>query len=384
MAMGARRVRMGWGARVEVGIGLLFLFCRERLGTPPLYSCMVEQDPGSDDEALSPSTTRRRGAVDRDALTGSGSSSLASFASSDDESNFDSPSVSGLLSSTAAGKRSVGPAIPLVKEWGKVSTKAVAANVAYLTDNYLGQHIPFSLGGAGAAGKAAVVSACCGPSATPRSLPSFNKLSGVMEWANAVALFVNVGGHDYNNVFAVLAPKTQPRTQESQGCLVDEAAAATAARPSSSHEHCVKQDEANVAVAVEPSPPLLAVKSEAHSGDADGAVDSSAGIGSGGVEAVVGSSAESPSTPSYDPDSRVRLSWFASPSNTVGGSQLEIPRFSCVYKRVFNSLSLVMGCRTFTAARQSHITNLTLSSAHSSTASELVEAYHSWQRWGVS
>lgn len=50
--------------------------------------------------------------------------------------------------------------------------------------------------------KAAVIALAariaCAPSAR---CPKFNKMSGIQQWRNAVMLFVNVGGHDYSNVW---------------------------------------------------------------------------------------------------------------------------------------------------------------------------------------
>ncbi|CAM9253929.1 unnamed protein product [Chrysoparadoxa australica] len=46
-------------------------------------------------------------------------------------------------------------------------------------------------------GKAAVMKLCCPGHAAPK----FSKMSGVVEWANAVFLWVNVGGNSFKNVF---------------------------------------------------------------------------------------------------------------------------------------------------------------------------------------
>ena len=50
----------------------------------------------------------------------------------------------------------------------------------------------------GASGKAFVMQAI----SKSKACPKFSKYSGVVEWANAVVLWVNIGGCDYSNDFA--------------------------------------------------------------------------------------------------------------------------------------------------------------------------------------
>ena len=39
-----------------------------------------------------------------------------------------------------------------------------------------------------------------------RARPKFNKHAGILEWKNAIVLWVNIGGEGYENVFFQLAP----------------------------------------------------------------------------------------------------------------------------------------------------------------------------------
>ncbi len=82
---------------------------------------------------------------------------------------------------------------------GPVSSKQAAAAVADCEQAWLGKYIPYSIAGAGAKAKAAamfVLGAHTSP-ADVHTLPrctaiKFNKMSGIQEWDNAVALFINV------------------------------------------------------------------------------------------------------------------------------------------------------------------------------------------------
>jgi hypothetical protein len=90
------------------------------------------------------------------------------------------------------------------------STRLLSADVQLLR-RCIGTSVPFSLAGPGAQAKAATV-LCCASAASPaHGVPSFNKLSGVIEWTNAVALYVNIGGDTYDNVFAVPSSFGHPR-----------------------------------------------------------------------------------------------------------------------------------------------------------------------------
>lgn len=83
-----------------------------------------------------------------------------------------------------------------------VSCRELVADVAWLDRTWLGKQVPFELGSpVGRKGKLAAMAACCGTTA-PGVCPSFSTLSGIAQWTNAIVLFVNVGGDDYDNVFA--------------------------------------------------------------------------------------------------------------------------------------------------------------------------------------
>jgi hypothetical protein len=77
------------------------------------------------------------------------------------------------------------------------SSKRLQCAVGRLLKERLGSQMPVLHG---TLVKAGAMLECC--STRPRSGISFNKMSGIQEWDNAVVLFVNVGGTDYNNVFA--------------------------------------------------------------------------------------------------------------------------------------------------------------------------------------
>lgn len=64
-------------------------------------------------------------------------------------------------------------------------------DVQMLLDNYIGQTIAPRDGQV----KRAVIALSCSG-----GCPSFNRMSGITEWANCVFLFVNVGGSDYDNL----------------------------------------------------------------------------------------------------------------------------------------------------------------------------------------
>lgn len=80
----------------------------------------------------------------------------------------------------------------------KGSSRAMMADPNALRREFLGRHIPYSLAGSGKSGKAAVMRA----SSASGDMPKFNRMSGIAEWRNAVALFVNLSPDgDYHNVF---------------------------------------------------------------------------------------------------------------------------------------------------------------------------------------
>jgi len=94
------------------------------------------------------------------------------------------------------------------------SLRALKARLWDVYTNYLGEPIPPPPGDGGL--KAAVVRAL-----SPVSNPKFSKMSGIQEWANCVALYVNVGdkhGNTYNNVFTHAGSRitwfAQPRQNE--------------------------------------------------------------------------------------------------------------------------------------------------------------------------
>lgn len=94
------------------------------------------------------------------------------------------------------------------------SLRALKARLWDVYTNYLGEPIPPPPGDGGL--KAAVVKAL-----SPVSNPKFSKMSGIQEWANCVALYVNVGdkhGNTYNNVFTHAGSRitwfAQPRQNE--------------------------------------------------------------------------------------------------------------------------------------------------------------------------
>jgi hypothetical protein len=80
------------------------------------------------------------------------------------------------------------------------STKNISCAAVAFVDNHLGLHI-LPPEGSGAM-KAAVVYGLAGTSCR------FNKYSGICEFANAIVLFVNVGGENYANVFSRLTAKS--------------------------------------------------------------------------------------------------------------------------------------------------------------------------------
>ena len=76
------------------------------------------------------------------------------------------------------------------------SCRALPCDVQGLTTQRLGRTVPPLRG---AAMKEAAMVASCG---LPGVYPRFSKMSGIQQWANAVALFVNVGGDNYTCVLA--------------------------------------------------------------------------------------------------------------------------------------------------------------------------------------
>ena len=100
-----------------------------------------------------------------------------------------------------------------------VSSATTPANLPLLS-TYLGQLIPIINGGQVKGGVVAVLSSLLPPHAAlppptpsslpnaphyplPLSLPTFNRLSGVLQWSNCVCLFVNLLGGRYDNQFFV-------------------------------------------------------------------------------------------------------------------------------------------------------------------------------------
>jgi hypothetical protein len=71
------------------------------------------------------------------------------------------------------------------------SSRGVNCDVQKLLDSYIGQCIAPHDGQV----KRAVIAL-----SSSGSCPSFNRMSGITEWANCVFLFVNVGGSDYDNL----------------------------------------------------------------------------------------------------------------------------------------------------------------------------------------
>jgi hypothetical protein len=68
-----------------------------------------------------------------------------------------------------------------------------------MTEAYLGRPVPIALGGPGNQAKRAVMLEACANRAVR---PTFSRMSGIQQWANAVFLFVNVGGASgFDNVF---------------------------------------------------------------------------------------------------------------------------------------------------------------------------------------
>ena len=121
------------------------------------------------------------------------------------------------MSETAAARKPSGTAAAARKSSAPPSANSLRALDARLWDvyvNYLGLPIspPPNDGGL----KAAVVRAL-----SPVANPKFSKMSGIQEWKNCVALYVNVGdkhGNTYDNVFTRAGSRiswfAQPRQDE--------------------------------------------------------------------------------------------------------------------------------------------------------------------------
>ncbi|EGD78354.1 hypothetical protein PTSG_12881 [Salpingoeca rosetta] len=77
-------------------------------------------------------------------------------------------------------------------KYGRVSCKQLRANVERMVLQHLGRSIP-RIGGQ-------VKRAVMELAAAPHSV-TFNRMSGIQEWANAVFLFVNINPSGYDNVF---------------------------------------------------------------------------------------------------------------------------------------------------------------------------------------
>jgi len=91
----------------------------------------------------------------------------------------------------AAGERSAAD-VANARAGASASTRDLHADVPRLQREWLGRFIP-PLGGQV---KAAVMQL-----AVRGVMPKFNKYSGIIEWANAFFLCVNIGGDNYRNVF---------------------------------------------------------------------------------------------------------------------------------------------------------------------------------------
>jgi hypothetical protein len=99
----------------------------------------------------------------------------------------DPPPPLGRVRATAF--KSDAPRLPAPAAAG--SSRGVNCDVQRLLDSYIGQSIAPRDGQVKRAVIALSSSGAC---------PSFNRMSGITEWANCVFLFVNVGGSDYDNL----------------------------------------------------------------------------------------------------------------------------------------------------------------------------------------
>jgi hypothetical protein len=180
------------------------------LWTSPLNRVFVSgmQDPDSDAEAgldsdadFSSDSADDSVVVSRKRHRGGASESIAGMLSVRSFLAAQPPTVAQAAARVSDAVDRPAPRVPSSSGTNKVSTRSLEVDVAFLRSTYLGKPVPFSLAGSGAQAKAACIVAAC--ASFSGSIPCFNKLSGVIEWANAVCLFVNVGGDDYDNVFVV-------------------------------------------------------------------------------------------------------------------------------------------------------------------------------------
>ena len=194
-------------------------------------------------------------------------------------------------------------------------------------------------------GKAACIVACSGSFSGP--VPAFNRLCGVVEWKNAIALFVNVGGSDYENVFAVCprggvtssAPAPVPApvpvpviTAPVTGCeaeigvpsvvvgtAVDSGTAGgisstTTAVPHTTRPVAPVHSRTGVEVSVASDHKVAGIKTEGG-GSAAG---TAGGCSSSDVAPVGPTGIDDPAAGDPGGDSVVRMSWFASPTQHEG------------------------------------------------------------------
>jgi hypothetical protein len=95
------------------------------------------------------------------------------------------------------------------------SSRSANCNVQKLLDSYIGRCIaPRD----GQVKRAVIALSSCG------ACPSFNRMSGITEWANCVFLFVNVGGSDYDNLM-YFSHNSSPSVED---LVADDAGAACA------------------------------------------------------------------------------------------------------------------------------------------------------------
>lgn len=96
----------------------------------------------------------------------------------------------------AAGAAAMRSALESREPAERGSTRGVRVDVPALLRGGLGEHV------AGPSTKASVVALLAGAGGSGRQMPRFSKYAGGLEWENAVSLFINIGGSDYNNTFS--------------------------------------------------------------------------------------------------------------------------------------------------------------------------------------